>query len=321
MGIVSVHVDIYVKAGWPANGDGDWRLEMAWCGGPGKEGFSDRLSRVQRPLDAMFVSCQGCARYYFRRDNITSSRPGTSFLPSGNTKLFARKSTNMVFNKTKALLMPLALFGAVTNASTTTTADEGKNNSLLRKRTEAATPKARTNGDLWDEVAAKAELDKEADSMYRELQRFSIVTPSAPTLPPALLPTLSPVSCGGQSRELYLKQVFSQLTPVNIIENRLTPQGRAFEWMSLFDEYMASPCNRNAGQRYALLTLYYATNGENWTKKARWLTGQTECNWQGVECNKGVVTHLKLGTFENPTENSMLQRYNSSLTKQTSLHF
>jgi len=196
------------------------------------------------------------------------------------------------FNKKKALLMPLALFGAVAHAATTTDGDN--NATLLRKRTEGAKPKARTTGDVLDEVAAKAELEKEADSMYRELQRFSMVTPSAPTLPPVFLPTLSPVSCGGQSREDYLMAILSQLTDSNILENRLTPQGKAFEYMALFDEYLASPCDKNIAQRYSLITLYYSTKGDNWKNKARWLTGENECNWDGVDCTNQLVTHLDL---------------------------
>lgn len=207
----------------------------------------------------------------------------------------------MVLSKKKALLLPLALFGAMAHAVTPedTTESDAK---LVRKRTsneenntqQAAT--ARTTGDIWDEVAAKAELEKEADEMYRDLQRMSMAPPAVPTMPPVFLPTLSPVSCGGQSREDYLLAILSQLTDVNVLQNRLTPQGKAFEFMALFDEYLSDPCGKNIPQRYSLLTLYYSTQGDNWTNKARWLSGQQECNWAGIDCVNNLVTNVNLGT-------------------------
>lgn len=131
--------------------------------------------------------------------------------------------------------------------------------------------------------------------MYRDLQRMSMAPPAVPTMPPVFLPTLSPVSCGGQSREDYLLAILSQLTDVNVLQNRLTPQGKAFEFMALFDEYLSDPCGKNIPQRYSLLTLYYSTQGDNWTNKARWLSGQQECNWAGIDCVNNLVTNVNLG--------------------------
>eukprot|EP00526_Cylindrotheca_closterium_P005942 CAMPEP_0113627582 /NCGR_PEP_ID=MMETSP0017_2-20120614/14288_1 /TAXON_ID=2856 /ORGANISM="Cylindrotheca closterium" /LENGTH=569 /DNA_ID=CAMNT_0000537849 /DNA_START=5 /DNA_END=1714 /DNA_ORIENTATION=- /assembly_acc=CAM_ASM_000147 len=199
----------------------------------------------------------------------------------------------MVLSKKKAILLPLALFGALAHA--VTPEDEESNAKLVRKRTSNENPKAaRTTGDIWDEVAAKAELEKEADEMYRDLQRMSMSPARSPTMPPVFQPTLSPVSCGGQSREQYLMAILSQLVDVNVLENRLTPQGKAFEYMALFDEYLADPCGKNIPQRFSLLTLYYSTKGENWTNNARWLTGQQECNWDGIDCVNNLVTNINL---------------------------
>lgn len=199
----------------------------------------------------------------------------------------------MVFNK-KAILLPLALFGALAQAAVSTTDEQ--NAKLLRKRTATTETKARSTGDIWDEVKAKAELEKEADSMYRDLQRMSM-SPSPPTLPPNFMPTLAPVTCGGQSRADYLIMILAQVANVNLLRNRLTPQGKAYEYMTLFDEYLTDPCGKNVVQRFALLTLYFSTKGDNWTSKARWLSGEQECNWHGVDCVGNVVTNLNLGTY------------------------
>jgi hypothetical protein len=195
----------------------------------------------------------------------------------------------MVSRGRKYMLLQLAL---VWSALVASTADENQSATLLRKR-EGGKAKD-TVGDLWDAVAAKAELEAEADSMYRDLQGMSIPN-SRPTLPPYFLPTLSPVTCGTQSREAYLLQILSQITPVDILQNRLTPQGKAFEYMSKFDTYLQDPCDKNILQRYGLITTYYSTKGESWTNNDRWLSGQNECNWEGVDCTSGMVTELDLG--------------------------
>lgn len=45
----------------------------------------------------------------------------------------------------------------------------------------------------------------------------------------------------------------------------------------------------------ALIQLYNATNGPNWTNKSNWLEGCTPCSWYGVSCDgNGRVTGLNL---------------------------
>ena len=46
----------------------------------------------------------------------------------------------------------------------------------------------------------------------------------------------------------------------------------------------------------ALVALYNATDGENWTDNTGWLTTDTPCSWDGVGCSSGTnVTNLSLG--------------------------
>ena len=44
----------------------------------------------------------------------------------------------------------------------------------------------------------------------------------------------------------------------------------------------------------ALATLYYSTNGTNWTDNTDWLATNTPCSWYGVVCDGGYVTQLNL---------------------------
>ncbi|MCL4832152.1 MAG: hypothetical protein KJZ86_06910 [Caldilineaceae bacterium] len=47
----------------------------------------------------------------------------------------------------------------------------------------------------------------------------------------------------------------------------------------------------------ALVALYTATGGENWTHKTDWLQTNTPCGWYGVSCSGGRVSRLSL--YEN----------------------
>ena len=49
-----------------------------------------------------------------------------------------------------------------------------------------------------------------------------------------------------------------------------------------------------AAECTALLDLFTATNGNNWTNKANWLQTNTPCSWFGVTCANGRVQRLDL---------------------------
>lgn len=46
----------------------------------------------------------------------------------------------------------------------------------------------------------------------------------------------------------------------------------------------------------ALVALYTATDGPNWTNRTNWLETDTPCSWYGVNCVGGLVTDLNLGS-------------------------
>lgn len=47
-------------------------------------------------------------------------------------------------------------------------------------------------------------------------------------------------------------------------------------------------------QRFALATLYYATNGHNWDDNKKWLSDENECEWDSdavsatFTCSEGI---------------------------------
>ena len=56
------------------------------------------------------------------------------------------------------------------------------------------------------------------------------------------------------------------------------------------------PCTSpTLNQRFALVTLYYATQGEDWIDNAGWLVDADECTWAKVTCNaNSQVANLTL---------------------------
>ena len=60
------------------------------------------------------------------------------------------------------------------------------------------------------------------------------------------------------------------------------PQAEAYQWMAgdsaLRDRNFTTP---QLEQRFAMATIYYATNGPSWTKNDLWLShDDNECNWR-----------------------------------------
>lgn len=104
----------------------------------------------------------------------------------------------------------------------------------------------------------------------------------------------------------------------NLLSGR-SAQYRAYNWINRLDEGILCPeyvqNEQHDGpvyprllQRYSLAVFYFSTLGNDWTRcsggvmlndcdsrKQRWLSGASECNWYGVKCNEqGQVTHLHL---------------------------
>ena len=85
-----------------------------------------------------------------------------------------------------------------------------------------------------------------------------------------------------------------------------SPQAKALHWLEL-DPRMQQYSLERMEQRYALATLYYATNGDAWSKQGKYLDyGLHECRWLAQEqshfadepvCNQGrVLVRLDLSS-------------------------
>lgn len=114
---------------------------------------------------------------------------------------------------------------------------------------------------------------------------------NAPSLAPSLAPSTAPTS--------VLDTLLDDLPPETIsriLDNPLSPQGRAYNWLSLHPNVTQYPTWRNV-QLFALATFYYAMEGRHWNKvSGYWLQYDLEeCLWFSalfggfVEWNEGGV--------------------------------
>jgi hypothetical protein len=102
------------------------------------------------------------------------------------------------------------------------------------------------------------------------------------------------------------------ITPRDIFLDPSSPQFRAAEFMADLDPFGIRPVSDAYFlRRYALVTFYYATNGDNWTlcgrdavlctgSKYNWLSDTNECNWEGIFCEENNMLKLILGMSFSP---------------------
>jgi hypothetical protein len=76
----------------------------------------------------------------------------------------------------------------------------------------------------------------------------------------------------------------------NSLNDPTTHQSLAYEWL-VGDPNLSK--RKNLVQRFALASLFFATRGDNWTKKTNWLAtdeGVHECDWLS-DAPRGLVCH------------------------------
>jgi len=80
-----------------------------------------------------------------------------------------------------------------------------------------------------------------------------------------------------------------------------TPQFKAAEWATGEGSAGLSSTDPRMLARYALATLYFSTQGDEWTTCGRdatkcarteWLTNDNECDWFAIQCDDGVINNL-----------------------------
>ena len=84
------------------------------------------------------------------------------------------------------------------------------------------------------------------------------------------------------------------------LRNTSTPQNKAFNWLAANKANLGTYTNIIIIQRYALATLYFSTNGDNWRDNAFWLDDDTECRWHPEHLNctdAGFVAYLDLEAY------------------------
>eukprot|EP00978_Attheya_sp_CCMP212_P013970 scaffold35325_cov54-Attheya_sp.AAC.1 len=132
-----------------------------------------------------------------------------------------------------------------------------------------------------------------------------LITPepsTTPSAPPSLSPSLAPSSKGFMD----VIDAVKDITPWDIFLDPSSPQFKAAEFMANLDPFGIRPVSDAYFlRRYALVTFYYATNGDNWRLcgrdapcnglKENWLSDTNECNWQGIFCEENNMLKLMLG--------------------------
>ena len=138
-----------------------------------------------------------------------------------------------------------------------------------------------------------------------------------PTPPPTPAPTISqPPSISlaptYDPQEFY--DVLANITDMNILEDPNTPQGKAIRWLIHGDGRHLQPDDPTLDQRYIMATIYFSTNGYNWTEcfagatsqqcggpwdySPPFLSEESECywgRWAGNACNSaGKITYVRL---------------------------
>ena len=92
----------------------------------------------------------------------------------------------------------------------------------------------------------------------------------------------------------------------SFVENSITPQGLALEWLSSLSEDQIKICNTyGVIEKYVLAVLYYSTDGHDWLEQMNFLTSGDPCEWykfdfvnvySGVLCDRdsGTITSINL---------------------------
>jgi Leucine-rich repeat (LRR) protein len=122
-----------------------------------------------------------------------------------------------------------------------------------------------------------------------------------PTETPTSLPTMIAVTNAPTSDDQVLFNLISSISVDNgaSIETDGSPQNSAFTWLTGSNSLDSFSAERTI-QRYALATLFFSTDGPNWSQSSNWLTDVDECLWYsrsgGSSCDEnGLYVTLDLG--------------------------
>lgn len=135
------------------------------------------------------------------------------------------------------------------------------------------------------------------------------VSSSEPPVRPTKAPTMAPTFIGiekefvlamaaiDSSDYTYLYQSVLPLTVEAydglMNDTSATPQERAMSWL-LYED--GRDISDEAGERWALASLYYSWAGENWVSAEKWLSSENVCDWEHIQCDSitGDINEINL---------------------------
>jgi hypothetical protein len=100
---------------------------------------------------------------------------------------------------------------------------------------------------------------------------------TSPSFAPSPLPTTSlfPSSINQEILDLLVDNSFDEGESLN---DPNSPQFAAYVWL-VDNANLETYSEEQILRRYALATLYYSTNGSEWTRNELWLSNEDECDW------------------------------------------
>jgi len=160
-----------------------------------------------------------------------------------------------------------------------------------------------------------------------------LMSPSDPSMNPSssLSPTMSPTNRPSNERAIQIRLRIEGEggTSTPLLDDFSSGQSKALNWLTFEDSMQLDPTDVNLLQRYALATIYFATQGERWYTKYYWLTDAHECDWSidndGVSChvNSSQVSKIDVGLNNLrgtlPGEIGLLQSLNELILSENTL--
>ena len=139
--------------------------------------------------------------------------------------------------------------------------------------------------------------------------------------------TFNNAKCGisNAERRDAIKNTISSFSDLSKINQNGSPQKKALNWLLQKDGFSVCPDQTlHVVQRYILAVVYFATDGDNWTKCNRgdnncfgvdatgtrtdyesYLSSSDVCTWFGVGCSSGEeITEVVLGKNKTASNDS-----------------
>ena len=131
---------------------------------------------------------------------------------------------------------------------------------------------------------------------------------------PTASPTVSPAPTTIYDRLYGLIAAYSG---TDVLEDSESSQSKAFQW-TLGDFEVGDWADNTILERYALATIFFATDGFRWLSVTDFMLERSYCSWQGVGCSNETISTLSL-----PSENlaGTMPREIGLLTTLTSIDF